>query len=380
MNLKNNNAFFWRALSAVLALVLILICAYEISQENSMKEAEKTAKKTAEATAEKKEKTIDGDQALTLWTDQAPLKKELVSYVEDVTKEGSANFIPIQDRIAVFDLNGTLFCETDPIYFDWSMYVYRVLEDPQYKDKASKDQIEIANQIKEAIKTGTIPKDFEEEQAKANAQVYKNMTPEEFAKYINEFKNQPAAGYQGMTKGQAFYKPMVEVFNYLTANDFTCYICSGTDRFEIRTIAEGNLDIPANRIIGSDNSLVADHQGEKDHLDYVYDKDDKLVFSGELTANNIRMNKVTAMMKEIGTQPVLSFGNSSGDYSMAEFVTSNNPYQSKAFMVCCDDLERENGNQEKADTMAATCKEKGWTPISMKNDWTTIYGDGVSKK
>ena len=380
MNLKNSNAFFWRSLSAVLALVLVLICAYEISRENSSKKSESSVKKASEATSEKKEKASDGARALSLWTDQAPLKKELVSYVEDVTKEGSSNYIPVEDRIAVFDLNGTLFCETDPIYFDWSMYVYRVLEDPDYKDKASKDQIEIANQIKDAIKAGTIPEGLEEEQAKANAQVYKNMTPEEFAKYIENYKNQPADGYQGMTRGQAFFKPMVEVFNYLTANDFKCFICSGTDRFEIRAIAEGNLDIPADRIIGSDASLVADHQGEKDLSDYVYDKDDKLVFGGELLANNVRMNKVTAMMKEIGTQPVLSFGNSSGDYSMAEFVVANNPYQSKAFMVCCDDLERENGNQEKADAMAEACKEKGWTPISMKNDWTTIYGDGVSKK
>ena len=85
-------------------------------------------------------------------------------------------------------------------------------------------------------------------------------------------------------------------------------------------------------------------------------------------------------MQEIGVQPVLSFGNSSGDASMAEYVTSGNPYRSLAFMLCCDDTERENGNTEKADKMYASCEEFGWIPISMKNDWSTIYGDGVTRK
>lgn len=76
----------------------------------------------------------------------------------------------------------------------------------------------------------------------------------------------------------------------------------------------------------------------------------------------------------------LSFGNSTGDSSMAEYVTSNNQYKSLAFMLCCDDLERENGNTEKADKMFALCEEFDWVPISMKNDWTTIYGEGITKK
>ena len=92
------------------------------------------------------------------------------------------------------------------------------------------------------------------------------------------------------------------------------------------------------------------------------------------------MNKVTVIAQEIGVQPVLSFGNSTGDSSMAEYVTSNNPYKSLAFMLCCDDTERENGSQEKADKMFSLCEEFDWVPISMKNDWKTIYGDGVTKK
>ena len=79
-------------------------------------------------------------------------------------------------------------------------------------------------------------------------------------------------------------------------------------------------------------------------------------------------------------QPVLSFGNSSGDAAMANFVLDENPYKSAAFMLCCDDTERENGNPEKAEKMRKTCEENGYTAISMKNDWTTIYGENVTKK
>jgi FMN phosphatase YigB (HAD superfamily) len=74
--------------------------------------------------------------------------------VNAITDESSADFIPVRDRIAVFDLDGTLFCETDPNYFDYTLLKYRVLEDPAYKDKASDFEKEVANKIKEQNETG----------------------------------------------------------------------------------------------------------------------------------------------------------------------------------------------------------------------------------
>ena len=102
------------------------------------------------------------------------------------------------------------------------------------------------------------------------------------------------------------------------------------------------------------------------------------MLGGEFVVKNLKMNKVSIIIQEIGQQPVLSFGNSTGDASMAEYVTSGNPYKSLAFMLCCDDTERENGNPEKAAKMEGMCEEFGWVPISMKDDWSTIYGDGVT--
>ena len=65
---------------------------------------------------------------------------------------------------------------------------------------------------------------------------------------------------------------------------------------------------------------------------------------------------------------------------MANYVINKNKYQSLAFMVCCDDLERERGNKGSADAMKENCQKYGWIPISMKDDWKTIYGENVKKK
>ena len=176
------------------------------------------------------------------------------------------------------------------------------------------------------------------------------------------------------------YKPMLEVVDYLIANDFKVYIVSGTDRLITRGLAEGVVNIPLAQMIGSDESLVATGQGDKAGLDYTFGKDDKVVTGGEFLIKNLKTNKVTAIEQEIGVQPVLSFGNSGGDSAMANFTINNNKYKSAAYMLCCDDTERENGNVGKADKMRKTCEENGYTAISMKNDWTTIYGDGVTYK
>ncbi len=102
---------------------------------------------------------------------------------------------------------------------------------------------------------------------------------------------------------------------------------------------------------------------------------------GEFKYKNVRMNKVSLIKTEIGKQPVLSFGNSAGDYSMAKYVTSHNKYDSRAFMILCDDLVREYGNEEEANKIKKKCDENAnWVSVSMKNDWIKIYPDKVSKK
>ncbi len=316
---------------------------------------------------------------LSLWTEGSRARNELISYVKAITDENSADFIPVKDRIAVFDLDGTLFCETDPNYFDYTLLKYRVLEDSEYKDKASEFEREVANKIKEQNETGKSFPGLEVDHGKAVASAFASMTVDEFNEYIQKFKKQAMPSYIGMKRGESFYLPMAQVVNYLQANDFTVYIVSGTDRLIVRGILDGSiLDIPNRQIIGSDETIVSNNQGDTDGLNYVFKDGDKLILGGNFLIKNLKMNKVSVIMQEIGQQPVLSFGNSTGDSSMAEYVTSGNKYKSLAFMLCCDDIERENGSISKADKMFSLCEEFDWVPISMKNDWTTIYGESVT--
>ena len=328
----------------------------------------------------KKVETDTKTETLSLWTDTAPLKSELTAYVKAVTDESSADFIPVERRIAVFDMDGTLCCETDPGYFDHKLLYHRVMEDPDYKDKASDEEKETAAIIKEYFETGTYPSGLDVKHGTAVATAFKGMTPAEFDAYVKAYRDQPMDGYNNMTNGQAFYKPMLQVVDYLQENGFKVYIVSGTDRLITRGLAEGTVNIPLAQMIGSDESLVASGQGDKTGLEYTFTKDDKLVTGGEFLIKNLKTNKVTVIQQEIGVQPVLAFGNSSGDFSMANFTINNNQYKSAAFMLCCDDTERENGNIEKADKMRTNCEENGYTAVSMKNDWTTIYGENVSRK
>ena len=316
---------------------------------------------------------------LSLWTEDAPLKAQLVSFMDAITDPAGEDYIPPADRIAVFDLDGTLCCETDPVYFDHCLLYHRVMEDPDYKDKATDFEKEVAEKIGEYMETGVYPAGMDEDHGRAVASAFSGMTVEEFEAYVGDYKTQDCPSYEGMTRGEAFYRPMVQVVNYLRANGFTVYIVSGTDRLIVRGLVDGSiLNVPSEQIIGSDETIVASRQGDAKGLDYQFAADDRLILGGDFLIKNLKMNKVSVIMQEIGRQPVLSFGNSTGDSSMADFVITGNPHRSLAFMLCCDDTERENGSASKADKMYGLCREHGWTPISMKNDWTTIYGPGVT--
>ncbi|MBQ1898361.1 MAG: haloacid dehalogenase-like hydrolase, partial [Ruminococcus sp.] len=322
-------------------------------------------------------KPVDYVDELSLWTETAPLKSELTAYMNAITDKNSPDFIPVEARIAVFDMDGTLCCETDPGYFDHKLLYHRVMEDPEYKDKASDFEKEVCSDIKEYFDTGVYPKGMDVRHGTAVATAFKGMTPEEFDAYVKAYRDAPMNSYTNMTTGQAFYKPMLQVVDYLQANGFKVYIVSGTDRLITRGLAEGMINIPLAQMIGSDESLVATGQGDTDGLSYTFTHDDELITGGDFLIKNLKMNKVTAIEREIGLQPVLCFGNSSGDAAMANYTITNNKYRSGAYLLCCDDLDRENGNLSKAESMRQSCEKNGWTAVSMKNDWTTIYGEGV---
>ena len=315
---------------------------------------------------------------MNLWTETAPARVALESYIAAITDQNNPDFIPVEDRIAVFDLDGTLYCETDPAYLDHMLYYHRVFEDPSYQP--TEEQVKIGEDIREYMETGVYPSGMDEIHAKANAEVFAGLTVEEYMNFIRDYMATPANSYTGMTKGEAFYQPMLQLIRYIQRNGFTVYIVSGSNRVMLRALVEDAINIPPSQIIGTDENIVSSTQGSDiNGLKYVYGADDTLVMAGSYIFKNLKMNKVSVIAREIGKQPVLSFGNSSGDASMANYTIMDNPHRSLAFMLLCDDLVRENGNESKADSMRSSCEKNGWIPVSMRDDWTTIYGENVTR-
>ena len=319
-------------------------------------------------------------QPLSLWADGAASKRALIEYVEAVTSRNSPDYIPKKDRIAVFDLDGTLFCESDPTWFDFMLYRHRILEDESYRAQATDHEKEIAGTVQSIIDTGVVPAGFEVEIGRSIAAAFAGMSVKAFARYVRAFADRPSQGYDGMNAGEAFYQPMVQVIDYLHDKGFTVYVCSGSDRLVVRELVEGGLIVASRYVIGTEELISAKHQGDKPGAEYVFSSDDELVLSGKIADKNLKMTKVSMIAEQVGQCPVLSFGNSAGDISMTNYVMGNEQYRTGAFFVCCDDDIRESGSPRKAQPVYDFCAENGWVPISMKNDWLTVFGEGVTKK
>ena len=309
---------------------------------------------------------------LASWHETAPARTALVEYVNAVTDRNSADYIPAARRIAVFDFDGTLFLETDPTYFDWMLFVHRVLEDPSCR--ATPEQIAAARDAEKRI----FPP-LNKKRESMVAQAYKGMTLDEFNALVRKFMAEDQPGFVGLKRGDAFYKPMLEVVNYLRDHGFTVYVISGTDRLTVRPLLDV-LKLPPGQIIGSDSSIVTGRQKDKDALDCTFAEGDTLMLGGENLVKCLQMNKVSAIVREIGFQPVLAFGNTLSDASMLNYTIHGNRFRALGFMLLCDDLEREYGNAKKAGKMLQDCRKNGWVPVSMRDDWKTIYGDGVTKR
>lgn len=314
-------------------------------------------------------------EAFSNWEENAVSVIALKEYVDKVTDERSEYYIPKEDRIAMFDLDGTLYCETFPIYGEWVLFADYVLNTPGYQ--APEHIQSVAEELATIEKAVDIPGHMEETHIIAHAEAFAGMPIDDYFEVVNAYKSTEAVGFSGMTRGEAFYLPMLEVVDYLLENDFIVYICSGTNRFTVRGLIDGVIDIPARQVIGTDFTIVASGQGEETDMHYTYTEEDELLMGDTLITKNVKMSKVAQIEQELGQKPVLVFGNSTGDVPMAIYADTDNPYLTEVFFILCDDMEREYGNISKAEKIASICKEYGWQMISMENDWTTIYGENV---
>lgn len=314
------------------------------------------------------------------WNDDSPTLQKIVDFVEDVTNPKSANYIPPEDRIATFDMDGTFYCETAPLYFQEMMFFHRVLEDDSYQ--APKKYVNFAKRILPKVMAHEKRTPAEEKlHVEGLTAVYAGMTPEEYRAYVRKFMDTNEVGLTNLKRGEAFYLPMVEIISYLTNNDFAVYIDTACGVDTTRELVNGVIPIRYDRIIASDFKFTSTNMGKDDPHDHFYDRHkEKIVISGKPLYDNAKTLKIFSILNQIGKKPVLAFGNSSGDSGMLEYTLQDNKYRSMSFFVICDDTERELGNPKRAASDTALALKRGWNPISMRDEFKTIYGDNVKRE
>ena len=310
------------------------------------------------------------NDSIACWNADSPTMASVISFAASVTDEKSKDYVPEEKRIAVLDMDGTLYGELFPTYFDESLLLHRLLHDESYQ--ASEEDLTWAKEAEKELLSGRPEPDSPRSGAQMAAEAFSGLTVEEYRAYVRDFMKTPVAGFENMTYGEGFYLPMVELVKYLTEHGFTVFISSGSERSLARELILDTLGewIPPYHVIGSTFSLEASGQGEEEGRKYTYTPEDTVLLEGSLVSKNQKMNKVFTIIDEIGVPPILVFGNSSGDLSMAESAVQHG---GKAYMLLCDDTVRDYGNLETAEEFAGECLRLGFETVSMRDEFETIY-------
>ena len=316
-----------------------------------------------------KDNIVTKANPLPSWNESAS-KKAIISYINDVTNENSLNFIPIKDRIATFDNDGTLWSEK-PAYFQLFFAIDRVKElaknHPEWKTKQPFKAV-LDNDIEELTKQGNLGLMTLLQASHAG------MSINEFDAIVKDWIKTAKHPTKNVRFDQLVYQPKLELLQYLRANHFKIYIVSGGGVDFMRAIVTEIYGIPTEQIIGSRIKTKFEYN----------DGNPKIVRGTELEYNDDKEGKPLNIQKIIGKKPVFASGNSDGDLQMLQWTASNNH---KSFMLYLHhtDAEREWAYDRaspvgKLDEGLNEAKTKGWTIIDMKKDWSVIYPYELSKK
>ena len=307
------------------------------------------------------------------WNEDSPAMKSIMAFVEEVTDEKSDKFLPAEKRVAVFDSDGTLYGELFPTYFDQCLMIYRLVHDDTYEGNA--EDVAYCESLEEALINGTEKPKAPRSSGDIIADAFKGMTVEEYRAYVRKFMSEPVIGFENMTYADGYYKPMVSLVKYLSDNGFKVYINSGAEVNMLRELSMDTLGqwIPSYQVIGTTFGITAEDRGDDIKArDYTPAADEKIIFDGTVTFKNLKLNKVVSIINDLGFSPILAFGNSSGDLAMGQYVVQHG---GKAYMLLCDDLERDHGDLDTATSFKDDCDKMGIETVSMKNEFATIYGD-----
>lgn len=296
------------------------------------------------------------------WNEGAA-KKSIVAFVTKVTTAGSADFVPVADRIATFDNDGCLWAE-QPMYFQALFVFDRVKElAPQHTDWKEKEPFAsvLKGDMKGALAGG------ERALMEMAMATHAGMTDEEFEKIVLDWTATAKHPKTGRLYTEMVYQPMLEVLAYLRANGFKTFIVSGGGIEFMRPWTEKVYGLPPEQVIGSSIKTKFEMR----------DGQPVLVRLPELNFYDDKEGKPVAINQHIGRRPVMAFGNSDGDLQMLQYTAAGKGPRFCLY-VHHTDAEREWAYDRashigKLDKGLDEAAAKGWTVVDMKNDWSRIF-------
>ncbi len=314
-----------------------------------------------------------GADPLPSWNDGLA-KQSIINFVEKVTKPGSPDFVPVPERIAVYDNDGTLWCEQPvPVQFYFVADRVKALapQHPEWKTKEPFASI-LKGDVKGALEGG------DHGLMELFMATHTGMTTDEFAQAVKDW----IATAKHPTTGRRFldmtYQPMLEVLGYMKANGFKNFIVSGGGIEFMRPWTEAAYGIPPEQVIGSSMKTKFELRDGKAVL----------VRLPALNFNDDKADKPVGINQHIGRRPIAAFGNSVGDQQMLEYTHSGSGARFE-LLVLHDDAKREfpygpaRGLPDVkygffTSALEDHAKKDGWTVVSMKDDWKTVFPSEIT--
>ncbi len=297
-------------------------------------------------------------------------KTAVIKFVDRVTAKDSADFVAAEERIAVFDNDGTLWSE-QPVYFQGLFALDRVRamapKHPEWKTTEPFKSV-IAGDMKGLMATG------KQGLAKVIAASHANMTAEEFADSVARWLETARHPTTGKRYDEMVFQPMLELLDYLRANDFKTFLVSGGGIDFMRVFAERVYGVPPEQVVGSE-------------IDATFEMRDgipTIVKVPKLVLVDDKAGKPIGIYRHIGRRPLVAGGNSDGDLQMLQYTTiarnASDTTPRFGLIVHHTDAEREfaydrDSHMGRLDAALDEAGKRGWLVVDMKNDWKTIYPD-----
>ncbi len=302
------------------------------------------------------------DQPLASWND-TPSKAAILRFVDQVTDESSPHFVPANERIAVFDNDGTLWCEK-PFYVQVAFMLDRVKQlapdHPEWKTQ------EPFASVLSGKADAALASDERGLVAIAMA-THANLSTEAFGDAVKAWLETARHPKTGSKYTDMVYEPMLEVLNHLRAHGFKTYIVSGGGIEFMRPWTEAVYGIPPEQVIGS--RLKTEYK--------LVDGKPTIMRLPEIDFVDDKSGKPIGINNQIGRRPILAFGNSDGDFEMLEWTTTGDGSR-LGLIVHHTDAEREYAYDRESHVGKLSrgldeASQRGWIVVDMKNDWKTVF-------